>query len=112
MVIKNLSLIDYRNIEKLNIDLSPDVNVFYGDNAQGKTNILESMYMCATGRSQRTHISKEIIRFGCDSAHIQLIVAKDNFTDKINIHLKPKLGCYQLEKITSATIQEFINKLY
>ncbi len=89
MVIKNLSLIDYRNIEKLNIDLSPDVNVFYGDNAQGKTNILESMYMCATGRSQRTHISKEIIRFGCDSAHIQLIVAKDNFTDKINIHLKP-----------------------
>ena len=40
MIIKNLTLVDYRNIEKLNIDLSPNVNVFYGDNAQGKTNIL------------------------------------------------------------------------
>lgn len=89
MIIKNLSLIDYRNIEKLNIDLSPDVNVFYGDNAQGKTNILESMYMCATGRSQRTRIAKELIRFGSDSAHIQLTVLKDVYTDKINIHIKP-----------------------
>ncbi len=88
MIIKNISLVDYRNIKKLNIDLSPDVNVFYGDNAQGKTNILESMYMCATGRSQRTHISRELICFGCDSAHIQLTVKKDKFTDKINIHIK------------------------
>ncbi|MDO4299945.1 MAG: DNA replication/repair protein RecF [Clostridia bacterium] len=89
MIIKNISLLDYRNIKKLNIDLSPDVNVFYGDNAQGKTNILESMYMCATGRSQRTHISKELIRFGCDGAHIQLTVIKDSYKDKINIHIKP-----------------------
>lgn len=88
MIIKNLTLVDYRNIKKLNIDLSPNVNVFYGDNAQGKTNILESMYMCATGRSQRTHISKELINFGCNSAHIQLTVNKDTFTDKINIHIK------------------------
>lgn len=79
---------DYRNIKKLNIDLSPKVNVFYGDNAQGKTNILESIYICATGRSQRTHITKELITFGSDSAHIQLKVQKDNYTDKINIHLK------------------------
>lgn len=89
MIIKNITLVDYRNIEKLNIDLSPNVNLFYGDNAQGKTNILESMYMCATGRSQRTHISKELIRFGCQSAHIQLMVSKGSFTDKINIHIKP-----------------------
>lgn len=88
MIVENISLVDYRNIKKLNIDLSPNVNVFYGDNAQGKTNILEAIYMCATGRSQRTHISKELIRFGCDSAHIQLIVQKDNFKDKINIHIK------------------------
>lgn len=89
MIIENLSLVDYRNIEKLNIDLSPNVNLFYGDNAQGKTNILESMYMCATGRSQRTNVSKELIRFGCESAHIQLRVAKENYKDKINIHIKP-----------------------
>lgn len=88
MIIKNLTLVDYRNIEKLNIDLSPNVNVFYGDNAQGKTNILESMYVCATGRSQRTHFSRDLIRFKCDSAHIQMTVEKDTFSDKINIHIK------------------------
>lgn len=88
MIIKNLTLVDYRNIEKLNIDLSPNVNVFYGDNAQGKTNILESMYICATGRSQRTHFSRDLIRFECDSAHIQMTVKKDTFLDKINIHIK------------------------
>ncbi len=89
MYIKNLNLINYRNIKELNIELSPNVNVFYGDNAQGKTNILESMYICATGRSPRTHISKELIQFGYESAHIQLIVQKNNFKDKINIHIKP-----------------------
>ena len=88
MQIKNISLMDYRNIKKLNIELSPNVNVFYGNNAHGKTNILESIYMCATGRSQRTHISKELISFGCDSAHIQLTVQKESYQDKINIHIK------------------------
>ncbi len=88
MFIKNITLVNYRNIEKINIDLSPDVNLFYGDNAQGKTNILEAIYICAAGRSHRTHFSKELIRFGAESAHIQLIVEKEEFKDKINIQIK------------------------
>jgi DNA replication and repair protein recF len=90
MFIEKLSLKDYRNIEKLNIELSENVNIFYGDNAQGKTNILESMFMCATGRSQRTHIDRELIKFGCDSAHIQMYVNKDGYNDRIDIHLKQR----------------------
>ncbi len=88
MIVKSLSLGDYRNIEKLNIEFSPGVNILYGSNAQGKTNILEAMYMCATGRSMRTHIPKEVISFGKDSAHIQMIADKGVFKDKINIHIK------------------------
>ncbi len=88
MLIKNITLVNYRNIEKINIDLSPDVNLFYGDNAQGKTNILEAIYICAAGRSHRTHFSRELIRFGEESAHIQLIVEKEGFSDKINIQIK------------------------
>ncbi len=90
MYIEKLSLKDYRNIEKLNIELSKGVNIFYGDNAQGKTNILESMFMCATGRSQRTHIDKELIYFGRDSAHIQMIIAKEGYRDRIDIHIKQR----------------------
>ncbi len=88
MVIKNISLINYRNIEKMDIELSEGINLLYGNNAQGKTNILEAIYMCASGRSMRTHISKEIIKFGKESAHIQLIVDKGVYRDKINIHIK------------------------
>lgn len=90
MYIEKLSLKNYRNIEQLNIELSENVNIFYGDNAQGKTNILESMFMCATGRSQRTHIDRELIQFGKDSAHIQMIVNKTDYSDRIDIHIKQK----------------------
>ncbi|MGN1319153.1 MAG: DNA replication/repair protein RecF, partial [Lachnospirales bacterium] len=70
--------------------LSENVNIFYGDNAQGKTNILESMFMCATGRSQRTHIDKELIQFNKESAHIRMCVNKDGYNDRIDIHIKQK----------------------
>ncbi len=90
MFIKKLSLKNYRNIEKLNIELSENVNIFYGNNAQGKTNILESMFMCATGRSQRTHIDRELIKFGEDSAHIRMDIDKDGLNDRIDIHIKQK----------------------
>lgn len=87
MYVDKLSLKDYRNINILNIELKKGVNIFYGNNAQGKTNILESIYMCATGRSHRTHVEKELIKFGESEAHIQLYVKKD-VTDRIDIHLK------------------------
>lgn len=90
MYIEKLSLKNYRNIEKLNIELSKNVNIFYGDNAQGKTNILESMFMCATGRSMRTHIDKDLIKFGESSAHIQMIVNKSNYSDRIDVHIKQR----------------------
>ena len=46
MYVKYLMLKDYRNYSELNIELIKGVNVFIGDNAQGKTNILESIYYC------------------------------------------------------------------
>ncbi len=88
MKIESLHLIDYRNIENMDIEFAPGVNLLYGNNAQGKTNILEAIYMCAAGRSLRTHISKELIRFSRESAHIQLIADKGMYKDKINIHIR------------------------
>ena len=55
MYIKELALTNFRNYEELNISLDKGINIFKGDNAQGKTNILESIYLCATARSHRTH---------------------------------------------------------
>ena len=54
MFIKRLQMLNYRNYNALDITLGPNVNVFMGDNAQGKTNILEAIYYCAFARSHRT----------------------------------------------------------
>lgn len=54
MHIKTIEIRDFRNIAQLTLELSPKVTLIWGDNAQGKTNILEAVYLCATGRSFRT----------------------------------------------------------
>ena len=53
MIIKSLELLDYRNYESLQMNFDQGINILYGDNAQGKTNILESIYVCATTKSHR-----------------------------------------------------------
>lgn len=88
MYVKKLSLKNYRNIQFIEIELKNGVNIFYGNNAQGKTNLLESIYMCATGRSHRTHIDKELIKFNETDSHIRTEIKHDDIIDKIDIHLK------------------------
>ena len=53
MIIKSLELKNYRNYDYLELDFNKNVNILYGDNAQGKTNILEAIYIAATARSHR-----------------------------------------------------------
>ena len=63
MIIKSLELTDYRNYESLNISFDKGTNILYGDNAQGKTNILEAIYLSATTKSHKLSKDKEIIKF-------------------------------------------------
>jgi len=64
MVIKKLKAENFRNIKKCEIDFQNGVNIFYGNNAQGKTNAVEAMYIFARGKSFRAREDKEIIKFG------------------------------------------------
>lgn len=88
MIIKSLELLDYRNYKNLQIDFENGTNILYGNNAQGKTNILESIYVCATTKSHRGSKDKELIRFGQENAHIRMFVEKSGIEHKIDIHLK------------------------
>ena len=54
MLITNLKLENFRNYNELNLNFHDSVNIFYGNNAQGKTNIIESIFLCAIGKSFRT----------------------------------------------------------
>lgn len=88
MIIESLELKDYRNYESLNIQLSSGVNIFYGDNAQGKTNILESIYLATTSKSHRGSKDKDIIKFGSNESHIKLMIEKNNSSVRLDMHLK------------------------
>ena len=88
MIIKSLELSDFRNYENLKIDFSSGTNILYGDNAQGKTNILEAIFMSATTKSHKGSKDKEIIRFGKDEAHIRTILDRDNAEYRVDMHLR------------------------
>ncbi|QIB27857.1 DNA replication/repair protein RecF [Caloranaerobacter azorensis] len=81
MHIENIKLINYRNYDKLQIKLNKKLNIFIGNNAQGKTNLLESLYICAFGKSYRTAKEKELIKIDKDKAYIGINVRWD-FIDK------------------------------
>ena len=88
MIIESIELKNYRNYDKLHMDFSHGTNILYGDNAQGKTNILEAIYVCATTKSHRGSKDKEIIQFDRDESLIKLNVRKRDVPYRIDMHLK------------------------
>ena len=88
MTIESIELKNYRNYEELHMELSQGTNILYGDNAQGKTNILEAVYVCCTTKSHRGAKDKDMIRFGEDESHIKLQIKKGVVPCRIDMHLK------------------------
>lgn len=88
MIIKSLKLKNYRNYDLLNIDFDKSTNIFYGDNAQGKTNILESVYLSGTTKSHRGTKDKDLIKFENDESHIETVIERSGVPFQIDIHLK------------------------
>ena len=88
MYIKSIELSDYRNYEHLDLKFDTGTNILYGDNAQGKTNVLEAISVSGTTKSHKGSKDKEMIRFGSEESHIRTIVVKENIEYRIDIHLK------------------------
>ena len=63
MLIKKIELTNYRNYSNQKIEFSPNLNVIIGKNDQGKTNLLEAIFLCAIGRSPRTTRDKDLIKW-------------------------------------------------
>jgi DNA replication and repair protein RecF len=87
MYIKYLNLINYRNYKELNIEFCNGTNVLVGDNAQGKTNILEALYYTSIGKSHRTNKDKELVRWSEEETYIKAYVAKERLDKKIEIKI-------------------------
>lgn len=88
MYVKLLELKDFRNYSETKIEFSKGRNILYGDNAQGKTNILEGIYMCGTTKSHKGSKDREMIRIGQEESHIRVIIERNGVNHKIDMHLK------------------------
>ena len=87
LYIENIRLINFRNYNSLNIKLNRNMNIFIGKNAQGKTNLLESIYLCATGGSFRTNKDRELINFNKREAYVGVNIVLNGVERFIEIKL-------------------------
>ncbi|EOC99436.1 DNA replication/repair protein RecF [Caldisalinibacter kiritimatiensis] len=106
MHVKRIRLINFRNYHTLDITLNNKLNLFLGNNAQGKTNLLESIYIASAGKSYRTNRDKELINLNEEQAYIGLELEKNNINKMIEIKFeknKPKrvkVNSVELDKVS------------
>ena len=85
MYIKNIELHNFRNYGDLELEFHPNVNLILGNNAQGKTNLLESIYVCSMGKSFRTSKDSEMILFGEDFGRVRVEAQRDYYDTSVEL---------------------------
>lgn len=90
MWIKSIELVNFRNYTTQKIELSDEINVFYGDNAQGKTNIIESIYLSSLGKSFRTNKDSELIKLGEEFSSVLVNFQKKDREGTVDIKIANK----------------------
>lgn len=88
MIIKSIELCNFRNYERAEFEFHEGTNVLYGDNAQGKTNVLEAIFVGGTTKSHKGSKDLEMIRSGQKEAHIRYFVEKRQRTCKVEVHMR------------------------
>lgn len=112
MYVKSIKLINFRNYSNLDIELNSNLNIFLGKNAQGKTNLLESIYLCSSGKSYRTNRDKELINLDKDKAYIGLEVNKENHNKKIEIKFeRDSSKRIRINKVETEKLNDLIGQL-
>mgnify|MGYP002528693369 CR=1 FL=1 len=88
MIVTKIELSNFRNYDSLSLELDDKTNILYGKNAQGKTNVLEAIYLCSTTKSHRSSKDAELIKFENNEGHIKLFINKKGREYRIDIHLR------------------------
>ena len=94
MYVEKIKLQNFRNYKQLELNLNKNINIIYGNNAQGKTNILESIFLCSFGKSFRTTKEKEMIKFDETNLVVEVFYQKKDRNGKIKIEIGDKKQIY------------------
>lgn len=113
MFLKNIRLIHFRNYEQLNIDFYPGINILYGRNAQGKTNVLEAINICANGKSFRVNTDSKTIMFEQNEAYIKAAFERNEQINHIEVLIeKEKKKSLKINGIPARSLRELLGNLY
>lgn len=113
MYIKELELKNFRNYEDLNIKFDENINFIIGNNAQGKTNLIESIFICSIGKSFRTSKDSDMIGFEKDFAKIKLTAQKQLFPTDVEVNIRKDHGkSIKIDGISISKTSELLDNLY
>ena len=110
MWINKIKIKNFRNYSEQEIELNKNINVFFGENAQGKTNIIEAIFLCSMGKSFRTQKDKELINLNSDNALVEVVYTKSDRDGQIKIELNNKKNIY-LNSIKLKKLSELIGNI-
>ena len=111
MELNKLTLKNFRNYTDLSVEFSTGINIFLGANAQGKTNLLEAIYVLALTRSHRTSNDKDLISWEGQSAAIKGIVWRDNYKLPLEIQFSKKGKKALVNHLEQAKLSQYIGNL-
>ncbi len=111
MVLKNINVSQFRNYSNLDLTLKNGINIIYGDNAQGKTNLLESIYVLALTKSHRSFIDNSLIKAGEKSAKIKGTVIENNVPFQLEIVINSKNKKIKIDQNEIKRVSDYINKM-
>ena len=111
MWLQHLTIKTFRNYKEAKIDFNPKLNVFLGQNAQGKTNILEAIYFLALTRSHRTRTDKNLIHFDDEQLHLSGLLQKKTGSIPLEIDLTPKGRVTKVNHLKQARLSDYIGHM-
>lgn len=111
MKIQRLKLKNYRNYDQLNLELNDGLTIITGENAQGKTNLLEAIFLLSMAKSHRTNHDNELIQWGQTYAQIEGEIVTANYKYPLSLYLGPKGKSAKFNYIEQPKLSHFIGKL-
>lgn len=111
MILSELKLHNFRNYEDLSVDFSPGVNVLIGENAQGKTNLLEAVYVLALTRSHRTANERELIKWQAHEAALTGRVEKQGGSVPLELIFSSKGKKAKVNHLEQARLSQYVGQL-
>lgn len=109
MILQTLSIRNFRNYESLSLTLDPRVNIIYGENGQGKSNLLESIYVLGLTKSHRSAMEGSLIQENKTSAKIKGTVIKDSIPKKLEIVLADNSKKYKVDENSIKKVSDYIS---